>query len=168
MSKRLDLQTIFGKIKALFQDPVRRKELATYILFGVLTTLVNWVVYWLMTRLTGMDGYEKNSSGYVLTGNLSNLVAWVVSVAFAFVTNKKYVFKSQKTVKTGALRELLMFFGARVASYLIFDVALYTLCLFVMNDLLDKLLMNILVVIFNYVVSKWVIFKKDHGKDAMA
>ncbi len=154
------------KAKDLLGDRDRMRELITYVIFGVLTTAVNWGIYWLMTRLTGMDGYEQNSPGYVLTGNVSNLTAWILSVIFAFVTNKKFVFESRKTVRDGAVRELLLFFAARVASYLIFDFLLYTLCLFIMNDLVDKLLMNVLVVIFNYVVSKLVIFKKDKFPEA--
>ena len=62
-------------------------------------------------------------------------------------------------MREGALKELMLFFVSRIASYLIFDLALYTLCLYIMPDLADKLLMNVLVVIFNYFMSKLVVFK---------
>ncbi len=134
--------------------------MVNYILFGVLTTLVNYAVYWLMTLLTGMRSRAADSTDYVLRANISNLTAWVAAVLFAFVTNKKYVFRSSRGWRDGALKELLLFFAARAASYLIFDLLLFTLCLYIMPDLLDKLLMNVLVVIFNYFMSKKLVFGK--------
>ena len=150
---------LFGKARAIWQDREKRRELITYLVFGVLTTAVNYLVYWLMTEITGMRKWPQGSGEYVSMGNISNFTAWVAAVLFAFVTNKKFVFRSGKRMREGALKELLLFFASRVASYLIFDLALYTLCLYIMPDLADKLLMNVLVVIFNYFMSKLVVFK---------
>ena len=147
------------KIKTLLRDE-RIKELIFYVIFGVMTTLVNWVVYWLLTGVFGMENHPEGSAAYVLIGNGSNAVAWIVSVLFAFFTNKRFVFKSEKTRENGAWKEFGLFVSARVLSYLIFDLGLYTLCLFFLPHQVDKLLMNVLVVIFNYVASKLVIFKK--------
>ncbi len=151
---------LIEKARGVWNDEDRRKELISYIVFGVLTTAVNYLVYWLMRKLTGMEGLPEDSGGYIFRANLSNLTAWVLSVLFAFVTNKKYVFRSGKGVKDGALKELALFFASRAASYLIFDLALFTLCLYIMPDLVDKLLMNVLVVIFNYFMSRIVVFRK--------
>lgn len=149
------------KIKTLLKDE-RIKELMVYVLFGVMTTVVNWVIYTLLTHVLGMEKHPDGSASYVLIGNISNAVAWIISVLFAFFTNKRFVFKSEKTRENGAWKEFGLFVSARVLSYLIFDLGLYTLCLFFLPHQVDKLLMNVLVVIFNYVASKLVIFKKKN------
>ncbi len=154
------IEAVKAKASGILRDKERRRELLTYILFGVLTTAVNYAVYWLMTLITGMKTWPAESGEYILRANVSNFTAWVLSVLFAFVTNKKYVFRSGKGVGNGAVRELVLFFLSRAASYLIFDLALFTLCLYIMPDLVDKLLMNVLVVIFNYFMSRIVVFKK--------
>ena len=154
------LQGVIRKIRGVWDDEARRKELIWYIVFGILTTAVNYAVYWVMRNVTGMDRVMQDSGAYRIRANVSNLTAWVLSVLFAFVTNKKYVFRSGKGMGNGAGRELALFFLSRIASYLIFDLALFTLCLYIMPDLVDKLLMNVLVVIFNYFMSKIVVFRK--------
>ena len=85
------------KIKGLLQDKEKMRELIVYVFFGVLTTVVNWVIYTLLTTVLGMTSYPEGSASYVLIGNAANAVAWIVSVLFAFFTNKRYVFKSEKT-----------------------------------------------------------------------
>lgn len=148
------------KIKGLLHDKEKMRELFVYVFFGVLTTVVNWVIYTVLTGAFGMTGYPEGSTAYVLIGNASNAVAWIVSVLFAFFTNKRYVFKSDKTRENGAWKEFGLFVSARVLSYLIFDLGLYTLCLFILPHQVDKILMNVMVVIFNYLASKLVVFRK--------
>lgn len=148
------------KIKSLLQNKEKMRELIVYVFFGVLTTVVNWVIYTLLTTVLGMTSYPEGSASYVLIGNAANAVAWIVSVLFAFFTNKRYVFKSEKTRENGAWKEFGLFVSARVLSYLLFDLGLYTLCLFFLPHQVDKILMNVLVVIFNYLASKLVVFRK--------
>lgn len=148
------------KIKGLLQDKEKMRELIVYVFFGVLTTVVNWVIYTLLTMVLGMTGYPEGSASYVLIGNAANAAAWIISVLFAFFTNKRYVFKSEKTRENGAWKEFGLFVSARVLSYLLFDLGLYTLCLFFLPHQVDKILMNVLVVIFNYLASKLVVFRK--------
>ena len=148
------------KIKGLLQDKEKMRELIVYVFFGVLTTVVNWVIYTLLTMVLGMTSYPEGSASYVLIGNAANAVAWIVSVLFAFFTNKRYVFKSEKTRENGAWKEFGLFVSARVLSYLLFDLGLYTVCLFFLPHQVDKILMNVLVVIFNYLASKLVVFRK--------
>ncbi|MBQ9197299.1 MAG: GtrA family protein [Clostridia bacterium] len=148
------------KIKALLKDREKLREMALYIVFGLLTTLVNWLVYFAVTRLLGIGGMEQGSAAYVLVSNVGNVLGWVMSVLFAFFTNKKYVFKSAADGKTGAWREFVLFVSARIASFVIFDLALFNLLQWLgMNADWDKLLMNVLVVIFNYFASSLVIFR---------
>lgn len=148
------------KIKKLWEDP-KIRELFVYLVFGVLTTAVNWAVYLLYAKLVGLEKMAQGSGQYLMLTDIGQVLGWVVAVLFAFFTNKKYVFQSTATQKTGALREFWLFVSARVASLLIFDLGLFSLLQMAgMNDKWDKLLMNVLVVIFNYIASKFVIFKK--------
>ncbi len=148
------------KIKNLLRDKDKMRELTLYVVFGALTTAVNWLVYVAMTGALQMDSYLKDSPTQLLIGNAANVTAWILSVLFAFFTNKIFVFRSTATAKTGAVKEFMLFVSARLMSYLLFDLLLYSLLFFVMDDRLDKLLMNVLVVIFNYAASRFVIFRK--------
>ena len=134
------------KIKALL---AKYWEVITYLIFGDLTTVVNYLVYLPVYNLLG------------LSAALSNAIAWVVAVAFAYVTNKPFVFKSHDWSSKTVIPELTKFVGCRVASG-----AAETLVLLVAVDILHwngnlwKLLTSVLVVILNYIGSKLVVFKK--------
>ena len=153
------------KIKAILHDRDKLREAFLYLIFGVLTTLVSWCVYYAWRQLLGLTTYPTDSAQYALIANSGQALAFVLSVAFAFVTNKRLVFRSDKK-GNGLWEELGLFFSARVLGWAIFDVALFNLCLALLKntladaDLWIKLLMNVLVVIFNYVASKFVIFRK--------
>lgn len=124
-------------------------EVLSYLIFGVLTTVVNYLVYLPAYNLLG------------LSAALSNAIAWVVAVAFAYLTNKPFVFKSNDWSAKTVIPELTKFVGCRVASG-----AAETLILLVTVDILHwngnlwKLVTSVLVVILNYVASKLVVFKK--------
>lgn len=119
-------------------------EVLSYLFFGGCTTLINIITFWLL-RLLKIGVYA------------SNVVAWIVSVLFAFITNKLFVFES----KGNALKEGISFFVFRLLS-LVFDMGIMYLLVdvFNWNDLLSKVLANIFVIIINYVFSKIFIFKK--------
>ena len=85
-----------NKIKALF---VKYKELITYVVFGVLTTLVNFVCFWALNKIFGDHVYLLN-----------NAIAWIVSVIFAYVTNKLWVFESKSWNIKIVAREVVAFF----------------------------------------------------------
>lgn len=148
------------KIKALWANE-KMREMIVYVIFGALTTLVNWVVYFALTALLGPEGYPEGSAQRALILNSANITAWVLSVLFAFVTNKKYVFRSEEK-KQGAVREFFLFLSARVMCYLLFDLLLYNVSVFALgiDHKIVKLLMNVLVVIFNYFASRFVVFRK--------
>ena len=154
------------KLKALLKDKEKMRELISYLVFGVLTTVVSWGVYYVWRQAFGMTTYPTDSAAYTLIATSGQVVSFVLAVLFAFVTNKKYVFKSEKTAETGLWKEFALFVSARIMAWVLFDLALFNLLLlFTKNSIADadlwlKLLMNVLVVIFNYVASKWIIFKK--------
>ena len=134
------------KIKDLF---VRYWEVLSYLIFGVLTTAVNYLVYLPVYNLVG------------LSAALSNAIAWVVAVAFAYLTNKPFVFKSHDWSAKIVIPELTKFVGCRVASG-----AAETLILLLTVDILHwngnlwKLVTSVLVVVMTYIASKLVVFRK--------
>lgn len=125
------------------------EEVISYLFFGGLTTLVNYIVY--------LPCYNILH----LSGAVSNAIAWVVAVAFAFVTNKPFVFKSHDWSAKTALPELTKFVSCRVGSGLLETAIIFVLvdCL-KWNGNIIKLLTSVLVVVLNYVASKLVVFRK--------
>lgn len=124
-------------------------DVITYLFFGVLTTVVNYLVYLPVYNLLG------------LSAALSNAIAWAVAVVFAYVTNKPFVFKSNDWSMKTVIPELGKFVGCRVASG-----AAETLILLVSVDILGwngnvwKLVTSVLVVVLNYFASKFLVFRK--------
>ena len=141
-------------------------EVVRYIIFGLLTTAVNFIVYFTVTAVFGDHTYLA-----------ANVAAWVVAVAFAYVTNKLFVFDSKSWDKSVVVRELGAFVSARVFSLLVEEAGLYVMIglwrfdrfvidLAVMQiggGTIVKLFMQFVVIVMNYVFSKLVIFRKKQG-----
>lgn len=125
------------------------RELLQYGFWGVMTTLVNYAVYFVCTKSAGID--------YLL----SNVIAWGVAVLFAFVVNKVFVFQSKVWKGKALVWELGSFVSARVLSGVLETGLLW---LFVeqlhFSDSVIKIVAGVLVVIINYFLSKLVIFRK--------
>ncbi len=156
------------RIKALAKEKPRLYEALAYLFFGVLTTLVNWLIYLLLTTVLNLKGYPQGSGSYVLIANIANITAWILSVVFAYVTNRRFVFNS-KAKKGKLFREFWLFVSARALGYVLFDLLLFSVFLTFMADRPAKLIMNVLVIIFNYLASRFVIFsKKDRQKEGEA
>lgn len=128
---------------------VFNRETMLYLLFGVLTTVINIGLCGFMTQVLHWDVV------------VSNVLGWIVSVLFAFVTNKLLVFRSRQTNWKVVARETLTFFAARILS-----LGIDTLGMWLWVDIchgnfwIAKVVMNIIVVILNYIFSKWIIFRK--------
>lgn len=135
-----------GKLKAFI---TKYWEILSYLIFGVLTTVVNYLVYLPVYNLLGWSAA------------FSNVIAWAVAVIFAYLTNKPFVFRSHDWSARTVIPELSKFVGCRVASG-----AAETLILLVAVDILHwngnlwKLLTSVLVVILNYIASKLLVFRK--------
>lgn len=124
------------------------KNIFSYIIFGIFTTIVNIVSFFCL-ELIGID-YKT-----------STIIAWVLSVIFAYMTNKKYVFKSTtKSVKETTL-EFSNFTLGRILSLLI-DLLCMVILIDVLNisNIIAKIVTNVLVVVINYFISKLFVFKK--------
>lgn len=124
-------------------------DIIVYLVFGVLTTVVNYIIYLPCYNLLG------------LSAAVSNMIAWVFAVAFAYLTNKPFVFRSHDWSMKTVGPELTKFVACRIGSGV-----LETLIIFVTVDLLHfdgnimKLLTQIMVVVLNYVASKLLVFRK--------
>lgn len=127
---------------------IKYKEVINYLIFGVLTTLVNFVVYIILTKALGEDEV------------FSNVIAWIVSVLFAYITNKIYVFESKTEGLKSIVMEIVSFVGCRLFSGVVDNGSFFVLVkLLNMNDMIAKILISVLVVILNYVFSKLIIFR---------
>lgn len=136
-------------MKKLFSLIKKYEEILSYLFFGGLTTLVNYIVYLPCYNLLH------------LSGALSNAIAWVAAVAFAYITNKPFVFKSHDWSAKTVIPELTKFVGCRVGSGLAETVIIFiAVDLLAMNGNIVKLLTSVLVVVLNYVASKLVVFRK--------
>ena len=125
------------------------RDVISYLFFGVLTTVVNYLVYLPLFNWLG------------LSATVSNALAWVVSVAFAFLTNKPFVFQSHDWSLPVVPPELAKFLGTRVGSSLLeTGIIFLSVDLLAFDGNLMKLATSVLVVIINYVGSKLLVFKK--------
>lgn len=147
--KEVDMKNInIETIKGLYRN---YKEIINYLVFGVLATVVNFVSYYIFARIIGID--EVISSG----------LSWFASVLFAYITNKLFVFDSKTVTKKELIKECISFFLARVLSGILCDVGTFAVMVkvFKINDIIAKIVTQVMVVIVNYIFSKFIIFKNN-------
>ena len=124
-------------------------DVLSYLVFGVLTTVVNYVIYLPCYNLLGLSAV------------VSNLIAWVVAVAFAYLTNKPFVFRSHDWSARTVIPELTKFVSCRVASGAAESlILLLTVDILHWNGNVWKLITSVLVVVLNYIGSKLLVFRK--------
>ena len=123
------------------------KEIINYLIFGGLTTVVSIATYALFAKVFHID--------YLI----SNVLSWILAVLFAYITNKIFVFesKSKKNIK-----EITSFFFFRIVSLVMEMIILYIFVdMFHIDDLVTKIIAQVIVIISNYIFSKVFVFKKD-------
>ena len=155
---------MMNKIKELY---LKHKEIIVYIIFGLITTALNLLIFWIFNLILGEDFYL-----------LSNVIAWILAAIFAYFVNKIFVFQSKSwAVKVIAL-EFFEFLGARLFSFLVEEGGMFlTLDVFrfkefsldilsftVTGTMIAKFIFAVIVVILNYFFSKFIIFKKKEDK----
>ena len=124
------------------------KEIILYVIFGVLTTIVNLIAYYLFSNIININ--------YLM----SNTIAWIISVVFAYITNKFFVFNSSYINKDVIIEEFIKFMNCRLISGLSEVVLLFLFVdLLLMNDIVAKLIIGVLVALINFIFSKVFIFK---------
>lgn len=141
---------MFNFIKELF---LKYKGFIFYAFFGVCTTLINMGTYYLLYNVASFHNV------------VSTVIAWFVAIVFAFITNKLFVFDSKSFKMKVFLYELVSFFLSRLATGVLDVVIMYVAVdVLSLNEMLFKLLSNVIVIIINYILSKLVIFRKN-GKN---
>ena len=140
------MRALFEKIRHLI---IKYYDILAYLVFGVLTTVVNYLVYLPCYNLLEMSAA------------VSNVIAWAVAVAFAYLTNKPFVFRSHDWSAKTVVPELTKFVGSRIASgALETGIIFLTVDLLAWNGNVMKLVTSVIVVVLNYIASKLLVFRK--------
>lgn len=181
MKKIYDKIFSIGFFKKFLTIPVIGKlliyEVLSYLFFGVMTTIVSFAAFFVSDKILGNGSLAE----FTLLGHLfrvtfediSTLIAWVIAVLFAYVTNKLWVFESKNTEMKVIIKEIISFFGARIISFAVFESFGFMLVRNIFINLsifesenaskwIAKLLVSIIVVVFNYIMSKLVIFRNKN------
>lgn len=141
-----------GIIKSLL---LKYKSLILYLIFGVLTTIINVITYHVCYEITH------------ITNLISTVIAWIIAVAFAYVTNKLFVFES-KHAGSEAIKEAIKFFACRIGTGLIEIAFMYVFVdVLTFNGTVMKLITNVIVIIVNYIASKFIIFNISNKNDSL-
>lgn len=137
-----------GKIKELYKQ---YKEIVNYLIFGVLTTVISLIVYYVAVFI-----FLNPENAVQL--QIANIFSWIAGVTFAYVTNRKYVFESKEEDK---INEVGKFILARVTT-LVMDMLImwFGVTILGANDKIVKLISQIVIIISNYIFSKIFVFKK--------
>ncbi len=163
-------------MKALKAFCEKHREILLYLLFGVLTTVVSFAVYFLLLR-AGVALFGEEAEWGVRVA--AQILQWVAGVLFAFVTNKKYVFRDENTERGHVGRTLVAFASSRVVTLLLdsavtfgvvalleavgyvpFTIPLPFFPLTVTADWIAKLAAAVVTIIGNYIFSKFLVFRK--------
>lgn len=125
------------------------RETITYIIAGVLTTIVNFISYYVFCNLLGIENL------------FANVIAWIIAVIFAYVINYVWVFRSKKGENKQELEKVSKFFGARLFSLGVEELGLYVFVnILNWNNLIVKASLAVIVIILNYFFSKVFIFNE--------
>ena len=130
----------------------KHKEIVNYLIVGCLTTVVSLAVYYgcVLTFLNPHNPFQLQAA---------NVISWIAAVTFAYFTNRKYVFESHNT---DMLQEGLKFFSSRIGT-LLMDMGTMFLLVTVLgiNDKIAKLIVQVMVTVGNYVLSKFLVFRNE-------
>ncbi len=141
-----------GAARELF---TRYREIIMYVIMGVATTVICWGSYFLFTDILSFEL------------NVSNILSWLVAVIFAFVVNKWYVFEAKSLDFKTVVKELIAFIGSRIftgiIAWILFPILLFfgiDRFIFDTPGFLAKIVTSIVEIVLNWVLSKYVVFKK--------
>lgn len=141
---------MFEKIKELY---VKYKELINYLIVGVLTTVVSLGTYY-ASVLTILDPQSA------VQLQVANILSWIAAVTFAYFTNRKYVFES---TNSNMVQEAVKFYASRLSTLGMDMVIMFVGVTWLgFNDKIMKLVVQVVVTIANYVISKFLVFKKEN------
>lgn len=126
------------------------KEIINYLIFGILTTVVSLVTYYLLV-------FTILNPNNPLELQIANIISWITCVTFAYITNRIYVFNSKNK---NILKEIIKFYSSRLTTLLIDMLIMF---IFVtkleFNDKIIKIIVQVIIIILNYILSKILVFK---------
>lgn len=126
------------------------RDVILYAIFGVLTTIINIVSFYVLTHL------------FNISIMVSTLVAWILAVLFAYLTNRKWVFSSYAVTNKEKTVEVLKFFLMRLFTGIVdWSCMLIFVEILAFDEMVIKCLANVLVIVLNYIASKLIIFRRD-------
>lgn len=136
-------------LRPLLPFYAKYKEPLLYLFFGGLTFLLSVFLYWLLAHPLG------------LAPLLANAISWILCVAFAYVTNRTWVFTQKARTGKEIAREAASFAAGRLFTLGLEELILWLgISVLRVSDLLVKIAAQVLVIVGNYVISKWLVFKK--------
>ena len=136
------------KIKDLY---LKYKEIINYLIFGVLTTVVSLVTYYICV-------YTFINPEEAVQLQIANVISWFFGVTFAYITNRKFVFESNEQNK---IKEASKFVTSRIATLLMdMEIMFIGVTLLKFNDKIIKIVSQVVVIIANYLLSKIIVFNK--------
>lgn len=126
-------------------------EIIRYLIIGVLTTIVSLVIYYVLT-------YTILNPNNTIELQIANILSWVVSVTFAYFTNRQFVFQKKDKFN---FKEMISFYLSRVSTLLLDMLLMYILVsILKFNDKIIKILVQVIVIVLNYILSKFIVFNK--------
>lgn len=128
---------------------IDKEEIIRYIIIGVLTTIISLGTYYISTLFLNVENKIELQ--------ICNIISWILAVTFSYILNRIYVFKSKNKV----LQEVIKFYLARISTLIIDMLFMF---IFVsqlsINDKISKLIVQVIIFISNYILSKFIVFKK--------
>lgn len=129
-------------------NKIINRETILYIIVGICTTLVNVVCFYLLYKICHIDT------------TISNIISVAISILFAFITNKIFVFESRKNKVKEIIDEMIKFCGGRLSTMIIEVGGVYVLIKMHIHPMIAKLATQFIVIVLNYFISKFLVFKK--------
>ena len=128
------------------------EEIIRYLIIGVLTTIVSLLTYYLLVSTV----FDPNNA---IELQITNIISWIVCVTFAYFTNRIYVFKVDNEVNA---KEVISFYASRLSTLFIDMLLMFVfVTLLSFNDKVVKLAVQVIIIILNYILSKFIVFKKN-------
>lgn len=141
-------------VKLLYQIYEKHKEPLLYLFFGGTSFFLNIILYYIFFNACKLN---------VL---IANIIAWVIVVAYCFVTNKLWVFDNKTESKQSLATQLLSFYLSRILTLCVEELILFVFVEKIhYNDLIIKLIAQIIVIITNYILSKFIVFRKGKANE---
>lgn len=141
------------------------REQINYLIFGVLTTAVNWITYYLLMLVpffaSGDTSVAILNKQYRVGYLLANAVAFAVAVVFSYWANRRFVFEEKARTTAAVLRQFFLFAGTRLFSFAVEEALMFVFVELVgLGEIVPKIPVAVIVVVLNYIFGKFLVFRK--------